>query len=321
MRPLVLNTNGSLFGRVLIGAATDDGSTALQVAGSGALYSATIYNPTASTGITQLVVQSGAGQGAAAAFQVKSNAGSNYFSVQGNNGAFIFTGQGQLGGIADFAYSTTDVVSLRSTGRLGWSSGALGTAPDVGIARNAAGVLEINTGTAGSFASLKAAGAVLTGNVTAASLWATGSTAGDIIRVQPGDDLNADSYGAITVGNAGWTAWPFVVYKSGRFTSSSGLVYNSAASAVTYLNVRAGAGQSTSNLFSVLDNAGSALATISSAGRIKQMGAYSVPRVETGTAAPSGAPNAIGDIFIDTSGAKAYLAKGTGSSADWMVLN
>lgn len=53
----ILNT-----GRVLIGTTTDDGSSKLQVAGTATAYSATIYNPTAVTGSTSLVLTPGAGQ-------------------------------------------------------------------------------------------------------------------------------------------------------------------------------------------------------------------------------------------------------------------
>ena len=49
--------------------------------------------------------------------------------------------------------------------------------------------------------------------------------------------------------------------------------------------------------------------------------AATAPVISTGTAAPSTTPAKVGDIYIDTTGAKAYIAKGTSSSADWMLLN
>lgn len=45
------------------------------------------------------------------------------------------------------------------------------------------------------------------------------------------------------------------------------------------------------------------------------------PNVYTGTAAPATTPLAVGDTFIDTSGAKMYVATGTASSADWTIVN
>lgn len=57
---------------------------------------------------------------------------------------------------------------------------------------------------------------------------------------------------------------------------------------------------------------------INTGGRIKQ-GTLNTPAVTTGTAAPATTPAAIGDIYVDTSGAKTYIAKGTASSADWVV--
>lgn len=40
-----------------------------------------------------------------------------------------------------------------------------------------------------------------------------------------------------------------------------------------------------------------------------------------GTAAPAAAPAFVGQIFVDTTNSKAYIAKGTASAADWMILN
>lgn len=41
----------------------------------------------------------------------------------------------------------------------------------------------------------------------------------------------------------------------------------------------------------------------------------------TGTAAPATTPSAIGDIFVDSTNKKMYVATGTASSADWTILN
>jgi hypothetical protein len=45
------------------------------------------------------------------------------------------------------------------------------------------------------------------------------------------------------------------------------------------------------------------------------------PVPTTGTAAPDTTPSAIGLIFIDTVGKKAYMSMGTGASSDWVILN
>jgi hypothetical protein len=67
----------------------------------------------------------------------------------------------------------------------------------------------------------------------------------------------------------------------------------------------------------LLDDADAAaqLATLGAAA------AATAPVISTGTAAPTSTPAKVGNIYIDTTGAKAYIAKGTSSSADWMLLN
>jgi hypothetical protein len=47
----------------------------------------------------------------------------------------------------------------------------------------------------------------------------------------------------------------------------------------------------------------------------------SKPTVTTGTAAPISTPSVVGDMFVDTTNAKVYIATGTTSSADWKVMN
>jgi parallel beta-helix repeat protein len=53
---------------------------------------------------------------------------------------------------------------------------------------------------------------------------------------------------------------------------------------------------------------------------------YSAPTIvltgaTTGTGAPGSTPSYVGQEYLDTSGAKWYKSKGTGSSADWVILN
>lgn len=49
--------------------------------------------------------------------------------------------------------------------------------------------------------------------------------------------------------------------------------------------------------------------------------AINAPGVSTGTAPPATTPTRIGDMFVDTSAKKVYVATGTASSADWTILN
>jgi len=41
----------------------------------------------------------------------------------------------------------------------------------------------------------------------------------------------------------------------------------------------------------------------------------------SGSGAPLSTPSRIGQLYIDTSGAKVYISTGTTSSADWSILN
>lgn len=80
-RLIALQPNG---GNVSIGTTTDDGSSKLQVAGTATAYSATVYNPTAVTGSSSLVVRAGAGQsGALQAWQNNAGTAMSYISTVG----------------------------------------------------------------------------------------------------------------------------------------------------------------------------------------------------------------------------------------------
>lgn len=45
------------------------------------------------------------------------------------------------------------------------------------------------------------------------------------------------------------------------------------------------------------------------------------PSLATGTGAPSVAPGKIGDLYINTSNSKVYIATGTVNSSSWAALN
>lgn len=46
-----------------------------------------------------------------------------------------------------------------------------------------------------------------------------------------------------------------------------------------------------------------------------------IPRITSGSGAPGTTPPFVGYIYVDTTGAKAYISTGTSSSADWSILN
>lgn len=43
--------------------------------------------------------------------------------------------------------------------------------------------------------------------------------------------------------------------------------------------------------------------------------------ISIGSGAPNSTPSFVGQMYVDTSGAKVYVATGTASSADWKILN
>lgn len=45
------------------------------------------------------------------------------------------------------------------------------------------------------------------------------------------------------------------------------------------------------------------------------------PNISSGTTAPSSTPAKIGNMYIDTSAKKLYIATGTSSSSDWTITN
>lgn len=45
------------------------------------------------------------------------------------------------------------------------------------------------------------------------------------------------------------------------------------------------------------------------------------PTISTGTAAPTTIPSKAGDIYIDTTNGKIYMAKGISTSSDWLLVS
>lgn len=46
-----------------------------------------------------------------------------------------------------------------------------------------------------------------------------------------------------------------------------------------------------------------------------------IATITSGSGAPGSTPAAVGQIYVDTSGAKVYISTGTSSSSDWSILN
>ena len=119
--------------------------------------------------------------------QVVAGSGSTYAAVNLNYFTLVTGGNPlfYLGGLGD------QVLGMRRTGRIGWADTVTdpSASPDTGIARNAAGIVEINNGTAGQFRDLKLRDLIHDGqaarSITAAR-HTTADTAGNNLTVQAG---------------------------------------------------------------------------------------------------------------------------------------
>jgi len=154
--PLTFATNGTTerarfaptTGNLLLGTTTD-GNFRLDIGSSGSAGTARFYNQDIG-GATQVVVRAGDTQGSTALVNIQAAAGAPTLwridgigNVIGDNAA------------ANYLINPSTGVAANSTWRIAWSSSSNSAdAKDLGIYRNAAGVLEINNGTAGTFRDL-----------------------------------------------------------------------------------------------------------------------------------------------------------------------
>ena len=141
-------------GNVTVGTTTTDDNYKLSVTSSGSTGTVRIFDQTATTGSTLAVIQAGAGQ-SGNLLSVLNNAGSTvYFGIHPGN-AYITTNL-DLGNGGRTAELRSTGFEVGSSGAYFFSStaGSNGT-PDLGLARNAAGVMEINNGTPGTLRDLK----------------------------------------------------------------------------------------------------------------------------------------------------------------------
>jgi hypothetical protein len=166
----------------------------LDVATSGSAGTARFYDQTATTGSTKVVVRAGAGQSTTNLQEWQNSSGTNLANI--DSGGNIFGNQvldnsnaGRINSGGFYAASNKPYGFSSTT-----SSG--GT-PDLGIYRNAAGVLEINNGTGGTYRDLILRRSQHNG-VTVADLPA--AAAGNAGSIQYVTDANATTIGSTVAG-------------------------------------------------------------------------------------------------------------------------
>lgn len=141
------------------------------------------------------------------------------YLIFGANGASIsaFSGEACIGSTSSYTtrfmisgVSAKDGINVNAAGQFSWASaGGATNAPDTGLARNAAGVVEANNGTVGTIRDIKVRQVLIT-PVAVASLVAA-ATAGNGARAHVTDAL-APTFGA-TVAGGGAVSTP--VYSDG----------------------------------------------------------------------------------------------------------
>lgn len=179
-------------GNVGIGTTTDS-NFKLDVASSGSSGTLRVYDQTATTGVTKAVIRAGAGQSTTNLTEWQNSGGTTVLLSIGPGG--VISAQGNVLGITNTSVST---IQLGSTYGLGWSStGTYGGAKDVAITRNAAGVIEVNNGTAGTYRDLILRRSQHNG-VTVADLPA--AAAGNAGSIQYVTDANATTIGSTVAG-------------------------------------------------------------------------------------------------------------------------
>lgn len=145
---------GTMTGQLTL--VPSSGTYALDVQKSGSAGTARIYDQTVTTGVTQLFVRAGAGQNQAlTAWQ--DNAGDAITSVLANGAVWRLSA-----GAVKVALDTD--VELHSGGRIRFFNdpNIFGATADAGVSRSAAGMLEVNNGTAGTFRDLKLRSLIVT---------------------------------------------------------------------------------------------------------------------------------------------------------------
>lgn len=141
-------------GNLLIGTTTDS-NFKLDVATSGSAGTARFYDQTATTGVTTVVIRSGAGQSNNNSFTIVDSSGAVVlFGVNPGN-QYITTTLDLGNGGRNAEIRATGFSSGSGTGYRFSSTAASNGTIDLALFRNAAGVAEVNNGTAGTFRDLR----------------------------------------------------------------------------------------------------------------------------------------------------------------------
>jgi hypothetical protein len=121
-----------------------------------------VFDNTSTTGSTNLLVTRGAGQGSNDLITVYDSGGvAKLFQVTGDNtiktSASIYVGNSS-GNAPILINAASKSVQVSNDGIFSFASGAYptGSGPDAGLGRNAAGIVEVNNGTAGTYRDVKA---------------------------------------------------------------------------------------------------------------------------------------------------------------------
>jgi len=140
-------------GNLLIGGTTD-GNYRLDVQSKGTTGAFRVWDQTATTGTTLAVIQAGQGQ-SGNLLSVRNYAGTELAGIS-LNGYLNVPGQywGSGTGKADLNYYSPGMTMASDWAYKFSSNTSASGSPDLGLARNAAGVLEINNGTAGTLRDL-----------------------------------------------------------------------------------------------------------------------------------------------------------------------
>lgn len=322
---LSVNSNVTGAAQTLLITATDPGTGASN-------YNSIVFNNGHGAGNfkNQFVLQSAGTTKYALGNDFNGNATQNFFIYDGNVAKSIFQ------------INATSSIVVNNTNIFGWSSGDATGAIDTGLLRNAAGVVEVNNGTSGTFATLKDSitdastgyrigGAaantyILTGNGTnfvskmqyasnGSSSQATGFAAdtyvaGSVITVNAGDFTAGAQYHCrfdMTKTGAG-TATPIITIRIG----TAGTTADTAAQTITFA---AGTAVADTGMFDVYVNfrAVGASATIASVGKCAH-GLAATGLTSTGAAGVGVISNTTSSTFSSTAATKIGISFNGGTS-------
>lgn len=108
-----------------------------------------VYDATASTGVTGLVLKDGAGQGSSVIFKVLSNADAFLGGIDQSGSPFVLDVSGNF--LAQMLSYNSGGMEVNNAGYYSFSSTNQSyDTPDTALYRNAAGIIEVNNGTSGT---------------------------------------------------------------------------------------------------------------------------------------------------------------------------